>query len=199
MDLDASVGKQKAAILCQRMTNSPSAEHLSASNPYLCPAFYMMLNSAKKSFVWLWMAALLSATIGLSVQRVYCYCTGKTTVTFFDTEADCKQEKLAAIPTSCCHKKAAPSKSSCCEKPDKQKNGCTKKSSTVIQLHTEFEVGNSDFKKLDTSKFGAFDQQPASLLQPVRAFQKVAPQGFDRPPPSLSGRQICVRHGVFRC
>ncbi|MBK8194490.1 MAG: hypothetical protein IPK76_15225 [Lewinellaceae bacterium] len=37
----------------------------------------------KKTFAWLWMAALLTATMGISVQQIYCYCAGKTSISIF--------------------------------------------------------------------------------------------------------------------
>ncbi len=168
---------------------------------YLCNAFWKMSLQAKKSFVWLWMTALLSATFGMSVQQVYCYCTGETTVSLFSTNDACKVEKLGAIKANCCaEKKASAKKRSCCEKNDTQPRGCTKKTTQVFQLRTEFEVNSSDFKKLEHPKTWAiassfyFNFAPKSLV--LKSDFHRFEQAFPLP---RSGRNICLRHGVFRC
>ena len=107
-----------------------------------------MISRAHKSFVWLWMAALLSASAGVSVQQVYCYCLGKTTVSLFLADEICQCEKSTTLPAGCCSKKAVPAKRSCCEKSDAEERGCTKRSTKVFQLKTEFEVASTDFRKL---------------------------------------------------
>ena len=113
---------------------------------------------ARKSFVWLWMAALLSASFGMTVEQVYCYCTGKTTISLFASADTCDSEKQAAAQTGCCQKELTPAKKSCCEKPDSKKGNCTKKTTQIIQLRTEYEVASSVLKKLDPMPF--FDLLP---------------------------------------
>ena len=158
-----------------------------------------MSKQFNKSFVWIWMAALLSASVGVSVQQVYCYCVGKTTVSLFATNEACQAETVAASMQDCCAKKAASRKHSCCEKPESEKKGCTRKSTKVFQLKTEYEVASADFKKLDAGKFLLELPSFPPFSQSALAFQtKNLPQ-FDRPPPPISGRMLCVRHGVFRC
>ncbi|MBK6994745.1 MAG: hypothetical protein IPH31_07390 [Lewinellaceae bacterium] len=49
-----------------------------------------MISRTNKSFVWLWMAALLSASVGVSVQKVYCYCLGKPPSRFFAADDACQ-------------------------------------------------------------------------------------------------------------
>lgn len=56
-----------------------------------------------KSFSWLWIATLLTATVGVSVQQIYCYCVGKTSVSLFQAEDACAAEKEAKI-LECCQK-----------------------------------------------------------------------------------------------
>lgn len=176
----------------------------------LCSIFAKMISCTNKSFVWLWMAALLSASVGVSVQKVYCYCLGKTTVSLFAADDACQAENIDRVTQSppfiisffqvsdCC-KKNTPAKKSCCEKPDPEKQGCTKKTSQVFHLKTEFEVGSSAFKKFDFPKPWAITPNFHTFPPIFQDVQLVDFQGFERPPPSLSGRMICVRHGVFRC
>ena len=179
----------------------------SISRLYLCQSFLLkMTSSIHKSFVWLWMAALFSASVGVSVHQVYCYCLGETTVSLFDADDACQahvegfeQVLPIANPGSCCAKKAVATKPSCCEKGGPESNGCTKKTTRVFQLKSEYEVGNAGFKKLDRPKTWAL----APVFTPVFLVYPVVPQTesfrIDRPPPPLSGRMMCVRHGIFRC
>lgn len=156
-----------------------------------------MRSNINKSFVWLWMGALLSASIGISVQQVYCYCVGKTTVSLFLSEDVCHAPSVE--PSSCCSSKPVQSKSDCCKKPSQEKKGCTKKSTKVYQLKTDSELANSAIKKLDAPKF--YLPAPAIFFEVplVPNHQRIAAHQFDRPPPVLSGRMKCVRYGVFRC
>ena len=167
-----------------------------------------MTAHALKSFVWLWMAALLSATMGMSVQQVYCYCEGKTTVSLFDLEdaclsADAKEVSLSypihIIGTGCCAQKVAATKHACCKAPQPQQRGCTKKTTQVFQLKTEFEVGSSDFKKLEPPQTWAIAPGYPVFFTGLTKVQSRVFQRFEQPPPALSGRMICVRYGVFRC
>ncbi len=173
----------------------------------MCLIFAKMISRTNKSFVWLWMAALLSASVGVSVQKVYCYCLGKTTISLFAADDACQTHSGGKIQnlvnkyleTGCCAKKVLPSKPACCEKPDPEKQGCTKKTTQVFQLKTEFEVGSTDFKKFDFPKAWAIAPKFDAFSPVFLHVQQVDFQGFERPPPSPSGRMICVRYGVFRC
>jgi hypothetical protein len=162
-----------------------------------------MISQIHKSFVWLWMAALLSASVGVSVQQVYCYCLGKTTVSLFVANDACQAHgsKFVQITAGadCCAQKDTSPKPSCCEKPNPSKKGCTKKTTQVFQLKTAFEVGSSDFKKLDAPRIGPEAPFFWAFAQAFRSVETFDFQHFDHLPPPLPGRMICVRHGVFRC
>lgn len=91
---------------------------------------------SKKSLlaiVWLWALTLSASTVGVSVQQIYCYCAGQTTVGIFEAEDACAAESDAK---ACCKKSAR----SCCAKPEKKdtSHGCTSKTTRFIQLRTEF-------------------------------------------------------------
>ena len=172
--------------------------------------FQKMTAGTRILFVFLWMSALLIASVGVSIQQVYCYCLGKTTVSFLSAKDACQAGNIdrvtlshpvniSPIQESGCCKKNTPTKKSCCEKPHSDKKGCTKKTTKVFQLKTKFEVGSSSFKKFDLPKNWAITPYYPVLPQISLEVQKVNFQGFERPPPALSGRMICVRHGVFRC
>lgn len=155
-----------------------------------------MSSRTKKSFAWLWIAALLTATVGISVQQIYCYCVGKTTISFFNAEDACALEDQAAMPDCCAKSEAAPS---CCQKgaEDQEKDhNCTQKSTKVFQLKTEFVVDKPLEKSLDCPLW----MQELPMFR--RFFRPVICATFEcqyPPPPSLSGRDICLRHQLFRC
>lgn len=156
-----------------------------------------MRSYTQRIFILLWLSALLSATLGVSVEKVYCYCTGKTQMGWFAEEmGKCqKQSSNASETQSCCAKKKA-SHGGACHKGSKQ--GCTKRTTYVFQLKTEYEVANPEFKKLDAPVLESLLPElpvPALCLPCV---EKEVYAASDLPPP-ISGRMICVRHGVFRC
>lgn len=151
---------------------------------------------AKKSFVWLWVAALVTATVGVSVQQIYCYCLGETTFSLFAAEDACTLVEASAKPDCCAQSIALPS---CCEKDDsfsEKKHGCTHKSTKIFQLKTEFVVDKPFEKTFDCPLW--MEQMPVfkRLFRPAvceTVFSNKAP------PPPLSGRDICLRHQIFRC
>ena len=66
-----------------------------------------------KMLAWLWIAALLTATVGVSMHRIYCYCVGQEMVSLFShTEACMPQERTSAA--DCCRKAASLEETSCC-------------------------------------------------------------------------------------
>lgn len=149
------------------------------------------------------MVALFSATVGVSVQQVYCYCVGKTTVSLFVAEDACHAEEFLTFDLNpeagCCAKKTAPSKPACCPKPEPSQKGCTKKTVQVFQLKTAFEVGTPDFKKLDQPNVWATTVSFFSPERPDASAHTFRLPRIERPPPPISGRMICLRHGVSRC
>ena len=155
-----------------------------------------MQDYSKRIFIAIWVSALLIATFGVSVEQVYCYCTGKTRMAWMVEDMGCQRTASATTvkTQSCCaKKKTAHAK---CHKENKQ--GCTKRTTYVFQLKTEYEVAQPEFKKLDVPVF----ELPAAVL-PAFLFalpriEKEVYAANDLPPP-LSGRAICVRHGIFRC
>lgn len=157
----------------------------------------------KKSFAWIWMAALLTATIGVSVHQIYCYCAGMRTVSLFTVQDECSAKPQTDDAISACCAKKSPAKPSCCKKgaADTEKEpGCTKKTTRIFQLKPEFTVAESDFGKIvhipsDLPPTPDFVWYAESII----TTQSVGIQAFPNPPPPLSGRMICVRHCVAIC
>jgi hypothetical protein len=157
--------------------------------------------NTKKSITWLWIASLLIATVGVSGQQIYCYCMGKTTFSLFSAEDACIQEQKKQSATCCQKSKSAPV-SLCCEKKDHANttHGCNKKTTRVFQLKTEFTIQENAVEKLPAPCFELdFIAAFIPVFQGVLYTGKTGFQAFAQPPPPLSGRMICVRHGVFRC
>ncbi len=154
-----------------------------------------------KSLAWLWIAALLTATVGVSVQRIYCYCVGKSTIALFAAEDACQMQKQEPV-ADCCVKHSLASRPSCCEKSGfsnaEKEKGCTKKTTEVFQLKPEFLV-DKPFEK--TFDLPAWVEDLPNYRQFLRT-RLCETTLQSRPPPSapppLSGRMICVRHQVFR-
>ncbi|MEI6411419.1 MAG: hypothetical protein WCR52_18665 [Bacteroidota bacterium] len=153
----------------------------------------------KKYLVWAWMVALFTATVGVSVQQIYCYCLNKTTISWFASNEACHvKEKKETTVASCCRKKQA----SCCEKRVQKEHSskpCTKKTTRVFQLKTEFVLEKQIEKQ---------EKSPIEDLRVVEIpdfFYLNAPKDVDivqpppTPPPPLSGRSICLLHQHFRC
>ncbi|HOY05899.1 MAG TPA: hypothetical protein PLO67_10885 [Saprospiraceae bacterium] len=163
-----------------------------------------MSAQVKKSFAWTWMVALLIATMGVSVHQMYCYCAGIGSVSLFAMQDKCEGDRQTeAAKPSCCTKKMA-AKPSCCEKgaqgSKKGKHGCTKKSTRVFQLKTEFTLTEKAAEKtfhlpLDLPVIPNFQWLPENGLIATNS----GIEAFPNPPPPLSGRMICVRHGIARC
>lgn len=145
------------------------------------------------------MVALFTATVGVSVQQIYCYCLNKTTISWFAGDDACRVKEITATQTaSCCRKQRA----SCCEKrahkehPDKP---CTKKTTRVFQLKTEFVLE----KQLEKQENYPIEAHEIVAISDFTYFS--TPTGVEivqsppEPPPPLSGRNICLRHQHFRC
>ncbi|MBK8922088.1 MAG: hypothetical protein IPM81_11370 [Saprospirales bacterium] len=151
-----------------------------------------------KLVLWLWMAALLASTIGISVQQIYCYCAGKTTVSIFREAPDACAAPDMAAPDACCKAEVT----SCCAKKNVRKNNehdCTKKTVKVFQLKTEFIVGHPLDLSFDFPMWADELPEILHLYRPALCTAEPANKAPPIPPPPVSGRMICLRHEVFRC
>ncbi len=153
-----------------------------------------MSASVKKSFSWLWLATLLTATIGVGVQQIYCQCLNKTTTALCAPVQIVEQD-------GCCQQKVQPEPAACCaKKPVVAKNaqGCTKKSTQVFQLKTEFLVDHHPVEKsfdfpLWINDFPMLRRMSRSVICDATIFRQALP------PPPLSGRDLCLRHQLALC
>ncbi len=152
----------------------------------------------RNTILWLWMAALLTSTVGVSVTRIYCYCVGETTYSFFSEADDACAANGAAEMGDCC-KTDAPA---CCtaeEMTDDDAHACTQKTVKVFQMKADFLVGHPLDKTFDFPFWA--DELPGyrNLYRPGVCCITPSNKAPPKPPPPLSGRMICVRHELFRC
>src|SRR5690606_10445236 len=136
-------------------------------------------------------------TIGVSVQQIYCYCVGVTTVSVFEAVDACAAGERPEV-SECCQ--PAPQLPSCC-KEDKgscqgEHDGCMEKSTKVFQMKTEFVVDKPFEKTFDCPLW--IEKMPIfrRYFRPVVCEANIF--GTSLPPP-LSGRDICLRLQTFRC
>lgn len=153
-----------------------------------------MASQSLKAIVWLWALTLSASTVGVSVQQIYCYCVGQTTVGIFEAEDACSSRPEEDV---CCKKSVR----SCCSKPEKSTSGhgCTSKTTRVFQLKTEFTVekkGDLLPAAPDLASVQA-PSLPVFIPQVTKSGYPAFPPLTHSPP--LSGRQMCIRYGVFRC
>lgn len=145
------------------------------------------------------MAALLSATVGVSVQQIYCYCAGETTYSIFkEAEDACAAGEMKVQESACC-RKAQPS---CCAKEaagNPVQHDCTKKSVKIFQLKTEFLVVQPLEQNFDFPVWADEFPEYLRLYRAVVCEATINNKAPPAPPPPLSGRAICLRHELFLC
>ncbi len=101
-----------------------------------------------KKIIWLWLVSLFVSTAGVSVKTIYCFCAGKTQLSFFISENGCDKPEKSVVAESCCHKNQT--ETTCdSEKSDDKKNCCTKTGSKFFKLKTEFESQVFSLLKID--------------------------------------------------
>lgn len=159
-----------------------------------------MSSRATKSFAWLWIAALSTATVGVSVHQIYCYCQGKSVVSLFSIQNACAAEERRDV-SDCCRQQASPTPHSCCEREKKscdgEQNGCMEKSTKVFQLKAEYVVDHPFEKTFDCPLW--IEKMPMFRRYFRPAICETIFTDKSPPPPSLSGRDICLRLQTFRC
>lgn len=148
--------------------------------------------------LWLWIAALLTSTVGISVTQIYCYCVGESTYSIFQEADDACAANQAPAAAACCEK----DKPACCvEKGLKSEDdhACTKKTVKVFQMKADFLIGHPLEKMFDCPLW--VEELPEYVCLHHPALCSTAPNNKapPAPPPPLSGRMICVRHELFRC
>ena len=157
-----------------------------------------MSSRTTNTLAWLWIAALLTATVGVSMHRIYCYCMGQERVSLFShTEACMPQERTSTA--DCCRKAASREETSCCSSDagESEHKGCMDQSTRFFQLKTEFVVDKPFEKHFDCPLW--IEKMPVfrRFLRP--AFCETTLPTDKAPPPSPSGRELIVRLRTFRC
>lgn len=158
------------------------------------------------------MFSLLVSTVGVSLHAVYCFCAGKSTISFFEAVDYCT-EKQPKAGMECCmlrhegddapnvaqqskHEKKA---ASCCERPVKDRD-CTQTTTKVFVLKTDILLEKNalkvfDFQIITEPACFAAPQITSGVATAATCPNKAPPES----PPALSGREICLQGGVFLC
>jgi hypothetical protein len=155
------------------------------------------MTSTYKTWIWVWMIALLSASVGISVHRIYCYCIGESRLSLFSESDPCSENDEIA---DCCQ--STPEKS-CCEKPAIQKRHqetpCTKKTTEVFQMKTEFIVEYPFEKTFDYPLWIPDFPFYKRILRPIVCDARYGNKAPPESPPPIFGRDLCIRHELFLC
>ena len=148
--------------------------------------------------LWLWIAALLTSTVGISVTQIYCYCVGESTYSIFQDAEDACAANQAQKGDACC---ANDTPVCCTEKglTNEDDHACTKKTVKVFQMKADFLVGHPLEKIIDYPLWAEDLPEYVRLSSPKICLTAPNNKAPPAPPPPLSGRTICVRHELFRC
>jgi hypothetical protein len=150
----------------------------------------------KKCFVWLWMASLWVATTGITIQEIYCYCLEKTV----SAGISLPDAGFASLTSKSCCQPEKTRKSCCREDSGMEKShGCTKKSTRVFQLKTEFVL---EKQALQSPGFSLFPIHPGQIIDCFAGITGTAATLNKAPPPlplPISGRTRCIRQQFFLC
>lgn len=148
--------------------------------------------------LWLWIAALLTSTVGISVTQIYCYCVGESTYSIFQEAEDACAANQAPTTDACCEKDAP---ACCAEKGVKSEDDhdCTKKTVKVFQMKVDFLIGHPLEKMFDCPLWVEELPEYVHWYHPALCSATPNNKAPPAPPPPLSGRMICVRHELFRC
>ena len=144
------------------------------------------------------MVALLTATIGVSVQQIYCYCLGETTTSLLALQPNTAPAQHVE-PSACCQENK-PVQHSCCAKKGltaKKAQGCTKKTTQVFQMKTEYLVDHPVEKSYDFPLWINDFPMLRRMARPVICEANIFHPAL--PPPPMSGRDLCLRHQLYRC
>ncbi|MEQ1746257.1 MAG: hypothetical protein ABMA02_12585, partial [Saprospiraceae bacterium] len=98
--------------------------------------------------LWLWIAALLTSTVGISVTQIYCYCVEASTYSIFSNTEDACAANTEPSGGACCK----PDLPGCCATSGEKESSdhpCTKKTVKVFWLKTDFWVSNHLQKTFD--------------------------------------------------
>ena len=142
------------------------------------------------------------STMGVSVNSLYCFCTGESKVSLFDIEHRCEKEPSESVKHSegfsdlhpCCRKVLL---KNACEKHEKD---CTRKAKKIIRADLKF----LEIKKTEVPVFELLaDARVRSFYvnsEPTTAFYYPKTETLPRPPPpQYWGRKWLNFIQVYRC
>ena len=164
-----------------------------------------MKNSIKHITITFLIAIVMFSTMGLSVNTVYCLCTGETKMSLVDIEENCDKKPSESTPLPegfynlppCCQNAI---KKEACSKVGKTDQDCTKKTKKIFKADLKFlEIKKTELPNIELL-----------AVAPSAAFPEIFIIKFDRlnlqsealprpPPPQYFGRKLLNFIQAYRC
>lgn len=164
-----------------------------------------MKNSIKHITITFLIAIVMFSTMGLSVNTVYCLCTGETKISLVDIDDNCDKKPSESTPLPegfynlppCCQSAI---KKEACSKIGKNDHDCTKKTKKLFKADLKFlEIKKTELPNIELL-----------AVVPLASFPKIFTPIFDRlnlqsealprpPPPQYFGRKLLNFIQVYRC
>ncbi|MBL7817704.1 MAG: hypothetical protein JNL70_22040 [Saprospiraceae bacterium] len=165
-----------------------------------------MKNSVKHITVGFLIAIVLFSTMGLSVNTLYCFCTGKSETSLFDIAHQCEKEpseNALQLPEGfynmhpCCQKAI---KDALCKKTGHDNHDCTKKTKKHLKADLKFlEIKKSELPTIELLAIQPQHNTPLFSEVKIEAYCPIT-QALPRPPPpQYSGRDRLNFLQVYRC
>ena len=163
-------------------------------------------NSVKHITVTFLIAIVMFSTMGISVNTLYCFCTGESQASLFEIEHKCGKEpsESAQLPEGfsdlppCCQKAI---KKAACAKGKHNDHDCTKKSKKRIKADLKF----LEIKKTEPPVFELYAVEPVftsfnERFSPKFDCSNTKSETLPRPPPpQYYGRKLLNFIQVYRC
>lgn len=168
-----------------------------------------MKKSVKHITVALLIAAILFSTMGVSVNTLYCFCTGESQASLFEINHECEKKPSESTDNSelpegfynmpsCCQK--AIKDAACAKKKEHNEHDCTKKTKKHLKADLKF----LEIKKTELPTIELF------AVEYSTPFPEYFSQNFDitsqeletlprPPPPQYWGRKWLNFIQVYRC
>ena len=164
-----------------------------------------MKNSVKHITITFLITIVMLSTMGLSVNTVYCLCTGETKISLVDIEDNCDKEpsESESLPegfhnlSPCCQNAI---KKETCSKIGKNDHDCTKKTKKIFKADLKFlEIKKTELPTIELLAVSASASFP-KVFVPIFDRLNLQSEALPRPPPpQYFGRKLLNFIQVYRC
>lgn len=133
--------------------------------------------------LWFLMVLLFAGHIGIPVYKHICSEDGEFTSFFIPNNSHCTGQEEENVP-------------SCCSQETKKKD-CCHNETKIYKLQTDYAVSFAKFE-FPNHEFVASKYFDFSTINLVLKAPKTTVVSMANPPPLLYGKQLLIRHQVFR-